>query len=162
MLIKLFCLLLLLLVIPTAYGAVTSCDEAYRIESRTQGRPVLVSLTGSTTLRNIKHEVAGGNFSADNTYVVLYGPPLKADRRSPQATLLTLYEINRRTRFLGTASYGSGIYSARFTEDAKYVEVDTAYGIDIIDTRTMQHQFHDPGYEPDFPLHDCAKRGASQ
>jgi hypothetical protein len=152
---KLLLIALLLLNASLSYSEILSCDGNSRIEPRAHGSAIIVSKAKQLTVKSLGHEVTGGGFSGDGAYAALYGSPLKIDLRSPQATILTIYKIKDSPKKLITASYGSGIYSAKFSKDSKFIVIDTASGLDIINIESGKHDFHDVGYESDIPLFEC-------
>lgn len=151
----------ILMLTMNAFGAIASCDGTYKAETLKPGS-LRIERNTKTIFEKINHQATGGNFNSNNSYLAIYGPPLKISPQSPQASFLTLYQLSGKPKIVATRSYGSGIYSAKFSEDGKYVAVDTAYGYDILNIRNGTSEFKNQDYELNIPLDECKKSTGSE
>jgi hypothetical protein len=140
-----------------AADAVVSCDDAYRAEVSKPGLLKITAKDGKSASAKIGHEVDGGSFSPDDTYLVLYGMPMKANAQYPQTHYLTLYKLDGERKVVVRQTYGAGIYSADFSADGKFIAISTRFGVDILNLKNMTFESHDPTYTPEFPLQVCNK-----
>jgi hypothetical protein len=138
-----------------AADAVVSCDDAYRAEVSKPGLLTITGKDGKSASAKIGHQVDGGSFSPDDTYLVLYGMPMKANPQSPQTNYLTLYKLDGQRKAVARQTYGAGIYSADFSADGKFIAIATRLGVDILNVKNMTFESHDPAYTPEFPLQAC-------
>jgi hypothetical protein len=138
-----------------AADAVVSCDDAYRAEVSKPGLLTITGKDGKSASAKIGHQVDGGSFSPDDTYLVLYGMPMKANPQSPQTNYLTLYKLDGQRKAVARQTYGAGIYSADFSADGKFIAITTRLGVDILNVKNMTFESHDPAYTPEFPLQAC-------
>ncbi|MGF6239759.1 hypothetical protein P3T42_001491 [Paraburkholderia sp. GAS38] len=140
-----------------AADAVVSCDDAYRAEVSKPGLLTITGKDGKSASAKIGHQVDGGSFSPDDTYLVLYGMPMKANPQSPQTNYLTLYKLDGQRKAVARQTYGAGIYSADFSADGKFIAIATRLGVDILNVNKTTFESHDAAYTPEFPLQACGK-----
>jgi hypothetical protein len=140
-----------------AADAVVSCDDAYRAEVSKPGLLTITGKDGKSASAKIGHQVDGGGFSPDDTYLVLYGMPMKANPQSPQTNYLTLYKLDGQRKAVARQTYGAGILSAEFSEDGKFLAVTTRLGVDILNMKKKTVESHDAAFTPEFPLQACDK-----
>jgi hypothetical protein len=140
-----------------AANPVISCDDAYRAEVSKPGLLKITGKDGKSASAKIGHQVDGGSFSPDDTYLVLYGMSMKANAQFPQTNYLTLYKLDGERKAVVRQTYVAGIYSVDFSADGKFIAISTRLGVDILNMKSMTFESHDPSYPPEFSLQACNK-----
>ncbi|MBN3731512.1 hypothetical protein [Burkholderia sp. Tr-20390] len=137
----------------TAETMIKSCDALFSAKS-SHGSIVIERAGKVVGKSKIDHEVDGGVFSMDDSLLMVYGFPKKISRRNPQRTLLSILRVPSAT-LVRREEYGSRVYGVLFSNNRRFVVVDSRLGIDVIDLIKRKSTFYDPTYTPNFATQKC-------
>ncbi|WP_143746448.1 hypothetical protein [Caballeronia catudaia] len=139
--------------------AIKSCSDDYSIAIGLHSNVIRVSKEGKVfAVAKSDHDIVGGVFSLDDSYLVVYGLPAKVDRRSPQAEILSIYSTHPRLHLIMKRTYGGGIYDIGFGVNQRSIFVNSRFGFEIIDFQRKKVRSFDLMSEPQFTKEFCAKR----
>ena len=136
--------------------SVRSCDQRY-VATIARGKLHIQRNSRPFTSLSVDHHLSGGAFSLDASLLAIFGVPNKSDPEYPQVTHVSIFERARgHFRLIMRRVYGSGVYETNFSVDQRFLLISTRFGEDVVDLKSNDVEFHEPGYQPDFSLQRCS------